>query len=157
MARVFQVTLFEREVRERLSEAAIELLLGSAQVLSEGECARLAGAIAPGPNGATVGERTAFFGSTMLTVDLAAVSPAVRENCDTASAHKVATLMATDPRVTRRVRQVAEREATRLAGGAVKPSSSDLRVRAQGTTVYIDVDLEGDLATTTTTAAGRAR
>jgi len=146
MARASRVTLFEREVRERLSEAAIELLLGQARVLSEGECARFAGAIAPGPGGATVGKRTAFFGSTMLTVDLAAIAPAVREPCDPESARKVAALLAADARVARRARAIAEREAARIAGGRVRPSSSEMRVRAQGTTLYLDVDLEGDVA-----------
>ena len=37
MARAERVTLFEREVRERLSVAAIEIVLAKAHVLSEGK------------------------------------------------------------------------------------------------------------------------
>jgi hypothetical protein len=130
MARARRVTLFEREIRERLSEAAVELLLGGARVLSEGE-------VAPGGR---------FYGSTMLTLDLGAVSAAFRERCDAAAARRVASMMAADARVARRVRAVAEREAATVAGARVKLAASDLRVRAQGALVHIDVDLEGAVA-----------
>ncbi len=134
MAKATRVTLFEREVRERLSDAAIELLLGAAKVLTEGQLAR----------GQQGGE--AFFGTTMLTMELAAVADAFRERCDEGAAKKVAALMAGDTRIARRARHTAEREATQLAGRTVKTSASDVRFRADGTSVYIDVDLEGTLA-----------
>ncbi|MSP60250.1 MAG: hypothetical protein EXR72_07895 [Myxococcales bacterium] len=132
MAKATRVTLFEREVRERLSDPAIEILLGAAAVLSEGQVARAAGG----------GE--AYFGTTMLTVDLAATT-AFREACDVRAARRVAELMAGDARITRLARQVAEREASRLAGRHLRVSASDVRVRAEGTTLFIDVDLESAL------------
>ncbi len=133
MAKATRVTLFEREIRERLSDPALELFFGSATVLSEG---KVADAAAVGPS---------WFGTTMITVDVAALGDAFRERCDGEAAARVAALMAADARVTRRARQIAEREATRRAGRAVKASASDVRVRAQGTSVFVDVDLEGAL------------
>ena len=134
MARVSRVTLFEREIRERISEPALELLLHHAEILTEGECAS-GGSDPDGP----------FFGSTMFTIDLAALRGAVRERCDDASARRLSRLIETDARVQERVRQIAQREATRLLARRVRAADAVVRVRAQGTVVYIDVDIEGDL------------
>jgi hypothetical protein len=60
MARATRIALFEREVRERLSRAALELVLARAEVISEGQRS-------------VRGERDAYFGSTMLTIDLPAL------------------------------------------------------------------------------------
>jgi hypothetical protein len=126
MARAAQVGLFFREVRERLSESAVDILIGSAQVLSEGQHA----------------EGRDFFGTVMLTVDLARVRDKVREPCDSATAQRVAALMATDPRVRRRVQQVARGEAQRLAGGKLAAVDVDVTARASGTKVYVDADFQ---------------
>jgi hypothetical protein len=79
----------------------------------------------------------------MLTIDLSRASERVREVCDPQAARRIASMMTTDARVTRRLRAVAEREATRLAGVPLRTLAVDVRVRAQGSTVYIDVDFEG--------------
>jgi hypothetical protein len=131
MARATRVTLFEREVRERLSGPAIELLLGRAKVLAEGKRA----------DSPTAGR--AFFGSIMLTVELASVGAEVREAADAMTAERVGTLMAGDARVLKRVQKIAEREASRLAGAPIRAHLSDVRVRWQGASVFIDVDVEG--------------
>jgi hypothetical protein len=126
MARAVRVALFEREVRERLSGAAIEILLGRARVLSEGRRA------ADGP----------FFGSTMLTIDLLFLGDLVREPCDEAAARRVAAMLGDDARALRKVRQIAAREAERLAGAPLGSPAVDVRVRAEGTTLFVDVDVE---------------
>jgi hypothetical protein len=131
MARAVRVALFEREVREKLSSAAVEILLDRAEVLSEGKRAA----------SPTAGR--AFFGSTMLTIDVAHAAELVRDRCDEAAAQRVAEMMAGDARVQRRVRQIAAREAERLAGGPVAVRSAEVRVRAEGTRVFLDVDVEG--------------
>jgi hypothetical protein len=136
MAKATRVTLFEREVRERLSDAAVEILLGAAEVLSEGQVAAPPVPSLPG------GE--AFFGSTMLTIDLAAAASVVREPCDAAAARKVAGLMAADARIARRARLVAEREAARIAGRPVRTAATEVRVRADGTCIFIDVEIESE-------------
>jgi len=130
MARVHRVTLFEREVREKLSVAAIEILLERARTLSEGQ------------RSAAPTARARWFGSTMITVDVAALGDVVREPCDARAAARVAELIGGDARVTRRVQRIAGREADRLAGATVRVRASDVRVRVQGTLVHLDVDVE---------------
>jgi hypothetical protein len=130
MARVARVTLFEREIREKLSLAAIEILLARAKVLSEGQRS----------NSPTA--QQAWFGSTMLTLDVAALGDVVRDAVDARAAARVAELIRGDARVTRRVQRIAEREAQRLAEGPVRAKAAEVRVRAQGTLIYLDVDVE---------------
>src|SRR5690242_5731857 len=115
MARADRTSLFEREVRERLSSPAIELLLGRARVLSEGGPAKAL----PRPDG-TRGPDP-FFGSTMLTIDLADLADAVREPLDESTAARVAALLTADARAGKRIRAIAEREACRVARGRVEP------------------------------------
>jgi hypothetical protein len=131
MARALKVSLYEREVRVRLSGPAIEILLGRARVLAEGRRAESPSA----------GE--AFFGSIMLTIDLRVLDGDVRESCDPGTAARVAEMMAADARVLKRVRQLAEREAARLAGAPIRVHSADVRLRAEGALIYVDVDVEG--------------
>jgi hypothetical protein len=130
MARAARVTLFEREVREKLSVAAIEILVERARILSEGQ------------RSASPTAKARYFGSTMLTVDVAALGELVREACDARAAARVAELVRGDGRVTRRVQKIAAREAERLAGGPIRVRPGEVRVRAQGTLVYLDVDVE---------------
>jgi hypothetical protein len=131
MARALRVSLYEREVRVRLSGAAVEILLARARVLAEGRRA----------DSPTAGD--AFFGSIMMTLDLRVLDGDVRESCDAQAAARVAELMAADARVLKRVRHLAEREAAKLAGAPIRVHSADVRVRAEGPFVYVDVDVEG--------------
>jgi hypothetical protein len=130
MARVARVTLFEREIRERLSVAAIEILLERGKILSEGQRAMSPTA------------KARWFGSTMITVDVATLADVVRDPCDARAAARVAELVSGDGRVTKRVQRIAGREADRLAGATVRVRASDVRVRVQGTLVHLDVDVE---------------
>jgi hypothetical protein len=130
MARAVRVTLFEREVREKLSVAAIEILLERARILSEGK------------RSASPTAATRYFGSTMITVDVGALGDVVREPCDARAAARVAELIRDDARVTRRVQKIAAREAERLADTPVRVRTGEVRVRAQGTLVHLDVDVE---------------
>jgi hypothetical protein len=130
MARAGRVTLFEREVRERLSLAAIEIMFERARILSEGKRAESPTA------------QRAYFGSTMITVDVATLGELVRERCDARAAARVAELIGGDARVLRRVQKIGEREAARLADGALRVRAGEVRVRAQGTSIYLDVDVE---------------
>jgi hypothetical protein len=130
MARASRVTLFQREIRERLSAPAIELLLDAAEVLSEGQAE-------PGDARAT------YYGSTMITIDLAKLADLVREPCDAASARRVSELLAADGRAAARVRKIAEREARRLAGRALGRIAISPSHRYAGSRVFVDVDVEG--------------
>jgi hypothetical protein len=130
MARAARVTLFEREIKERLSLAAVEILFERARVLSEGKRCDAPTA------------REAYFGSTMITVDVGTLGELVRERCDAKSAQRIGELIRDDARVLRRVQKVAEREAARLAEGNVRVRAGEVRVRCQGTLIYLDVDVE---------------
>jgi hypothetical protein len=131
LARAQRVTLFEREIRERLSTAAIEILLERARVLSEGQRAQAATA------------QRAYFGSTMLTIDLASLGDLVRDPLDPRTAQRVAEQIRSDARITRRVQKIAARAAERLADGPVRARAAEVRVRAQATQIFLDIDVEG--------------
>jgi hypothetical protein len=133
MARASRVTLFEREIRERLSRVAVEILLGAADVLSEG-----------GPKPAdTSGGRPRYYGSTMITIDLDKHAGVVREPCDAASARLLCELLTTDAHACARIRAIAEREAGRLAGAPLARVHAELAFRWQSTRVFVDADVEG--------------
>jgi hypothetical protein len=129
LARVERISLFEREVKERLSRAALDVLFAAASVMSEGQRAARGG-------------RELFFGSTMLTIALDAVSLALRDAPDARSAQRLAALLARDAGAQARIKRLAAEECERLS--AVRPRSlnADIKVRARGTTVYVDVDVE---------------
>ena len=73
---------------------------------------------------------------------MAAFGDVVREPCDARAAARVAELVAADARVTKRAQRLAGREADRLAGTTVRVRASEVRVRAAGTLVHLDVDVE---------------
>jgi len=130
LARVQRIALFEREVRERPSRAALDLVFERAEVMSEGQRSTRAG-------------QPVYFGSTMLTIDLEALAPQLRESCDAGTARRLATLLASDAAVAARVKAVASQEAARIAGGRLKAIATEVKVRAKGARVFIDVDVEG--------------
>lgn len=130
MARATRITLFEREIRERLSGAALDLLFARAELLSEG--ARSAR-----------GGRDAYFGSTMLTFDLEKLQGVLRDACDVGTARHLAELLEADASFPKRIRAIAESEAARLAGARPKAVTVQTIVRPQGCKVFVDVDVEG--------------
>ena len=129
MARAARVTLFEREIRVRLSRVALEILLDGAEVLSEGQT-----------------QERRYYGSTMITIDLARHADLLREPCDALTARHTAELLEKDARAVGRIRRIADREARRLAGGAMARIATELAFRWQGPRVCVDVDVEGALA-----------
>jgi hypothetical protein len=132
MTSAVRIALCEREVRERLSRAALDLLFARAECLSEGQRERRGG-------------RDAYFGSTMLTFDLPRLAGVLRDACDAATARRLAALLDGDTGVATRVRAVALAEAKRLAGAPVKRMATQIAVRAQGARVFVDVDVEAGL------------
>ncbi|MBI4512037.1 MAG: hypothetical protein HY698_20565 [Deltaproteobacteria bacterium] len=125
MALARRVSLFEREIRIKLSSAAVDILFDAAEVLSEGQV-----------------QGDGYFGSTMITVDLERAAAAVREACDLASAREVAALAVHDPRVRERAIAMATADAQERAGVLLSQVSIDLRARAIGTRVQLDADVE---------------
>src|SRR5499426_2313564 len=129
MARATRIALFEREVRERLSRAALELVLGRAEVISEGQ------------RGAR-GGRDAYFGSTMLTIDLPSLDLLLRDACDAGTAHRLAELLEGDATAGKRIEALAASEAARVAGAPPKSVSTHVTIRSQAAKVFIDIDVE---------------
>ena len=121
-----RVSLFEREIRVHLGTAASELLFSQAEVLSEGQ---------------RQGAR--YFGSTMITLDLGRAQTALREPCDAADARRVAQLLEKDARVQARVRGIATAAAVERAGAAFARLDVEVRARADGSRVHVDLDVEG--------------
>jgi hypothetical protein len=129
MARATRIALIEREVRERLSRAALELVLGRAEVISEGQRSTRNG-------------RDAYFGSTMLTIDLPSLELLLRDACDAATAHRLASLLESDEAAGQRIEALAAAEAARVAGAAPTAVSTHVAIRAQAAKVFIDIDVE---------------
>jgi len=132
LARVHRITLFEREIRERLSPAALDVLFARADVISEGQQATRAGA-------------AEYVGSTMLTFDLGAMSPVLRDACDAATARRLAHLLEGDAAVAGRVKSLAAAETARVTGARPRALNTEMRVEARGARVFIDVDVEAAL------------
>jgi len=131
MARVRQVGLFSREIKERLSLAAVELLLSLAAKLSEGQ---------------VVGGGRHFYGSTMFTIDLEQATAHLSDSCDVTSSARLVRLMSGSDAILDRIRAVALDEAVRLAGAELDGCEIDVRARAEGCVVYIDADVEARLS-----------
>jgi hypothetical protein len=132
MARATRITLFEREVRERLSRAALDIVFARAELLSEGQRS-------------VRGGKEGYFGSTMLTIDLGLLADVLRDACDAGTAHRLVALMECDTTLPRRIRDIADREATRVAAAKLKDLRTHVTIRAQGAKVFIDVDVEAGL------------
>jgi hypothetical protein len=125
MRRARRVSLFEREIRVRLSPAAIDVLLDNAAILSEGQL-----------------ESGCYEGSTMLTIDLTRASARLSEACDLATARNVEVLLASDARMHQRARALAAREAERLASCQLFDMHIDVRVSRSGRHFHLDLDVE---------------
>jgi hypothetical protein len=129
MARAVRIALFQREIRVRLSPAALDLLFARADVISEGQRA-------------TRGGHDSYFGSTMLTLDLPSLSALLSDACDAGTARRLAALLESDGEVARRVQVLAERETARVAGAQPRQVGTHVTIRSQGAKVFIDVDVE---------------
>jgi hypothetical protein len=129
MARATRIALFEREVRERLSRAALELVIGRADVISEGQRG-------------VRGGRDAYFGSTMLTIDLGSLELLLRDACDAGTARRLAELLDADAQARARIEALAAAETERVAGGKPATVSTHIAIRSQAAKVFIDIDVE---------------
>jgi hypothetical protein len=132
IARVHRIPLIEREVREHLSRAALDAVFASAEILSEGEVDSAAG-------------RQRFFGSTMLTVDVARLAEILREPADEGTARRLVALLAHDGSLEGRIEAIVQSEVERISGTATQTLRNEARLRTQGTRVFLDIDVEAIL------------
>ena len=130
MAMTRRVSLFERELVVRLAPVAVELIHGSARMLSEGEM---------------VGD--VYAGSTMLTVDLEAASDRISDPPDASTAQRVALLYAGDDRCRAHARRIAIAEAQRASGHPLAAARIDIESRALGAELHLSLDVEAEKRT----------
>jgi hypothetical protein len=126
-----RLDLVRRTEAQRLAPGVAEMLLRRAQVMSEG-------AIREG-----IGGRETYFGSTMLTVDLADLAAELRAAVDPALATALAPLLACSGHLRVAALRIARREAeTRIPGWQAERLTAETRVRAVDTRIEVDVDVE---------------
>lgn len=132
MASVRRVNLFRREIRERLSQPALEILLARARAISEGKLTKK-------KKGKKNGR---YYGSTMLTLELQEAREHIRDPLDAASALKLQELLREDKRFKNRLREIAQGEAERIAGCSLERVDMELRLDAEGDRILVDLDVE---------------
>ena len=137
--------LFQREVRERLSPTALELLLSRAEIFVEGAAATGASA------------RGAFLGTALLTFDLPALAGRLRPPLDGAAALRLAAALQADPAALRAlcVRALAAARARLAAPASLRAGEPTLR--ADGARVLVDVELEAPAPKATHPKAARPK
>ena len=122
--------LFHRELRERLSPTALQLLLDRAEIFVEGAAAT--GASAHG----------AFLGSAMVTFDLAAMTDRLRPLDD--GANRLRAAFEEEPDARRAiVGRVLDAARSRLSSPTPLRASAP-RFRVDGARVLVDFDLDGE-------------
>ena len=121
-----RVPLFVRDVRIRLSPAAIELLWLGASVISEGESAD-----------------GYYCGSTMVTLDLARASAKLSDPCDLAAAETLLHALRDNREIYRRAGLLARQQAEERADAALTDVTLDIRVSREGRHFHLDIDIEG--------------
>ncbi len=125
MARAKQVSLFHREIRTSLSSAAVEILLGQAQVLSEGQV-----------------DCGLYGGSTMITIDCGDAGAWVSDPCDSTTVRQLAGLLLADDRFRASAKSLGLREAERLAQAPLADAQVEMSLRIAGTNIHLDLDIE---------------
>lgn len=129
LAQVRRIPLIEREIRERLSQAALDALFAHSEVLSEGETGQGA-------------SKEQFTGSTMLTFDVSVLAELLREPADEGTARRLAGLLAKERTLTARIEAIVREEVTRITSKAPRQVRGETRIRTQDTRVFLDVDVE---------------
>lgn len=118
-----------------LSREGEEALFALARVLSEGAC---------DPSGA-------YFGSTMITVDLTLLARHWHGPLD---AHELARTLAGSVRVRLRASRLARGEAAARVRGEVLSARTETRVTVRGLYLHLDVDLEAQIAVSSRASEG---
>jgi hypothetical protein len=133
LVQVRRIALIEREVREYLSQAALDAVFDRSEVISEGEAS-----IAQG--------KTVFLGSTMLTFEVSLLGEILREAADEGTARRMATLLVKEPSLDARTQTIVRGEVERITGSKPKSVRGETRIRVRGTQVFLDIDVEAVLS-----------
>ncbi|MFO7564616.1 MAG: hypothetical protein R6X02_18370 [Enhygromyxa sp.] len=127
-----RIPLIRREVRESLSDNALEILFCGAELLVEGDHEL-------GERGMSSGRG---YATVMLTLDLAHSAALLRERPDEATAERVAELMRGSAAVRRRVTELARPRLAELFGATPRSLQIELlpAIRVAGARILIDGD-----------------
>jgi hypothetical protein len=128
--RVRRIPLIRREVRESLSDNALELLIGSAELMVEGE------------RDAQGASADRAYATVMVTLDLTRCASLLREPADEATAERVAELMRGSASVRRQLIELARPKLAELVDGPARALRIELLpvVRVVGARILIDGD-----------------
>lgn len=131
--RVRRIPLIRREVRESLSDNALELVFGSAELLVEGDRELAAGQL---------GDRNRAYATVMVTLDLQPCAALLREPVDEATALRVAELMRGSAAVRRQLIELARPQLAALVDAPARSLRIEMlpSVRVEGTRILIDGD-----------------
>jgi hypothetical protein len=138
--RVRRIPLIRREVRETLSDNALELLFGSAELLVEGERDLEDG---------RMNHPDRAYATVMVTLDLTRCASLLREPADEATAERVAELMRGSASVRRQLIELARPKLAELVEPFFTHGDARARalriellpaVRVAGTRILIDGD-----------------
>jgi hypothetical protein len=132
IVQVRRIALIEREVREYLSQAALDAVFAHAEIISEGE------------SNSTQG-KTTFLGSTMLTIDISLFGEILRESADEGTARRLATLLVKESSLDARIQSIIRREVERITGAKTKTIRGETVIHSQGTRIFLDIDVEAVL------------
>ncbi len=87
-----------------------------------------------------------FYGSTLVTIDLSRALPGMDVGGDASLCARVVDAIAGSVRVRIRAMRLAEEDlARRFPDRSVGTARTETRFRAEGTTLFVDVDLEAPL------------
>jgi hypothetical protein len=147
--RVRRIPLIRREIRESLSDNALEILFASAELLVEGDA----------EDGRASSGGSRGYATVMLTLDLRDSAELLREPADEATALRVAELMRGSRSVRAQLIELARPELAKMFGA--DPGDESLRiellpvVRVQQTRILIDGDAVVSLGSGGAGAGGR--
>jgi hypothetical protein len=130
MAATRKIALLCREIREWIAPPALEILLGSAECISEGSF--------DGPPGPL----QAYLASIQLVIPLAASAEYLSGPLDAATARQLAGLLRTDPFAQEILQEVARAESERAAGCALYDLQVEIDVGHQADTLLVSMDVE---------------
>jgi len=131
LARAIRLRPVVTRTRSSLSRDFEELIFRHAQVLSEGYCHHISDLDAM------------YTGSTMLTVDLERMGPAIAHAWSRSNARLLHSVMEGSVRLRVRSMRLALAEAARrCVHGQLGMAHVETRIRIEGTLVHVDVDVE---------------
>jgi len=129
MAKAKKIGLFARKVIENVSVAGFQALLTSATQVSEGQA----------------NDDGRYFGSTIVSIDLQELKEQINDACDVATATRLCQCMAEDRDVLAQMGAIGQSEAQKLCSGPLVDAESDVRMRAEGSRILVDIDVEGQV------------